>query len=1458
MPHSHSNGENVVVVAAQQSGLTIIPSPSPLTSLNYFDGKFLRAADLDTEKRYMRMLVELSNRGGGSGVVHGLDTTLAAGDAIGLGPGMAIDPAGRVLLLPTATQVRIDELLDATRRRSGSTGASQHHVKALGASLKPAVSAVGATAGSPVGADFEDCEDIVETPPSGIAHANDLYLISIAHAEALCGHEDVFGRLCDDSCITRSDRPFRVEGIVVRATPLPLRTQLIDTGAIAIDRRHLRSRVASAYFADDALRVGSLISRAGLASDAWCLGARLEGGADVPLAILARSGGTTLFLDAWTARRERMEAPARRYWAQRMAMRPWETYLAQILQFQCQLHDLFGGQAEPGGDDDPCRPQHAVLDEAAKVLEDVESHYTQLLGATLSAATPTMDAAGATIEVGKLPGGLARIAMLRGRIRTALEGAYNAPTNRVLIQGGILEAPPAGYLPVVPGSGITVNEQVRRLMGEGVDLRFCVVRADFVPHALEGAQHMERISLVAGLDHPEARPRVDILVPDGEIEKVKVTPTGMGFATTVRLHLGAPDRAIAAADSDDARLMMRSRLTPVPSSALEIQGAGRGEILPNGRMAFHMAGATEARRSVGAAEFIHAIMGRSVDNRTATEVLAETPTISEAEHAADVARPMLAGRLRTLAGSAADHLRSVRIAETTLSDAAPEPIGAFSAALAAGERRVVALWTSMAIDGDLRSVAPGSTVPVRGDFALVTPSRLGSTQRLTVRGELRVDEAIDTANGRKIVGQASLVGTHRDIREGALQPAETTTEDFRVAIELDLRAGALQSLTIRLLQDRSRIDVAATWTFGPMSVNVRIGRGSGDSRHEIVDADALESATALLPGSVPHTLAMSAIELVAASFQDPGFRDAAIRALFATPEQPQQDLVVRATRDWVLFHRRRDITCDVETEAPALAPPRRYALFQRSVKDRREAERIRAALLSQDADQIQRAGLRQVDVVDFAGGQAALATPADSVRADWTASGPGDRILYSYIASAGPGDGDLLARARLGRLLDALVVVTPLDAAAAVDAVAGVPTPLAIAGLDGAIVELTVAVATTCVRVVRLDHKGEAEPPRVSVANGVALVEVGQSSQISELGQLTFTEGQSDPAAGADGVRDAWQQFGAGPSDHIVVVSGRGDDSAGPPSLRSQRAEAIAELLPVKPRKIQLVEVEESLKECPTTVVVIARPPAMTVDCVRVHFVGDAGFEKVQAARSMAELEAALADLSRHAGDAEFEPEVPAFMKAPADIRAAWQASGAQHIEITHVFSQKGDPRAGTAVLREERVKAIFEATGMPGSGINDNVFGDAVSGPCAVIAVMFVPNVVATDCHTVWLVRDPDVFERLLGQGSLAGVEDLLLHASVQAAIHIGEARFLAETADFQDDPSSLRQRFEDESGGVPTRAAVCARTDAAGGQMALQEKRGFAIMAALGVGEDVQALEFEDAPTDGCQALTALFHQP
>jgi len=68
-----------LVLVGQQNGVVVIPAATPLTRLNYFDGKFLRASDLKAEQDYLRQLVRQSNQAGGAGVAYGYDVALGGG-----------------------------------------------------------------------------------------------------------------------------------------------------------------------------------------------------------------------------------------------------------------------------------------------------------------------------------------------------------------------------------------------------------------------------------------------------------------------------------------------------------------------------------------------------------------------------------------------------------------------------------------------------------------------------------------------------------------------------------------------------------------------------------------------------------------------------------------------------------------------------------------------------------------------------------------------------------------------------------------------------------------------------------------------------------------------------------------------------------------------------------------------------------------------------------------------------------------------------------------------------------------------------------------------------------------------------------------------------------------------------------------------------------------------------------
>ena len=281
------NSESLVLVS-KQNGIVIIPAATPLTRLNYFDGKFLRASDLKAEQDYLRKLVRLSNQAGGYGVAHGFDVTLAGGDTIEIGAGLAIDAEGRVLLLPQGRSIGVQELIDKSRDLQRLFG-------------KTSVLRAGA---------FETCELVSETPPVNPQQPSNLYVIVVSAAEALCGEEDVYGKLCEEACATSTDRPFAVEGVIVRAIPLNVTTKLPYSKGTQI---HLRSRVACAYFEDERNVIASLISAERLKQATWCMGADAAADGGVPIGIIARAGATTVFLDPWIVRRELIDTPTRRY-----------------------------------------------------------------------------------------------------------------------------------------------------------------------------------------------------------------------------------------------------------------------------------------------------------------------------------------------------------------------------------------------------------------------------------------------------------------------------------------------------------------------------------------------------------------------------------------------------------------------------------------------------------------------------------------------------------------------------------------------------------------------------------------------------------------------------------------------------------------------------------------------------------------------------------------------------------------------------------------------------------------------------------------------------------------------------------------------------------------------------------------------------------------------------------------
>jgi hypothetical protein len=435
--------------AGQPGSTDCVYSAGPIKRLEPADGLFLRAEHLAQIQRYARQLARAVARAGGAGVAYGLTAAYMGGDpgVVTVSDGLAIDPAGAPLLLDTAQGLPL-----------------------------PAAAAGG----------------------EGAAAGRQIWVIELLAAErALDDTESLYGALCDCSAsgVSGTIHPYVAEGLCIRFRPANLDVP-------GVPDYQFRSAVAAAWYRREHADGSPLIptlrgdgTHAALASQVWATGTSAAGGDAVPIGVLLHTG-TAWEVDVWIARRDQVDPPPRRGWQQRMGMRPWDVFLAQVLQFQAQL---------------------AVLDIDPVLLRPVR--YPAEVSAAVEAALADVNALEEIVDQGKSTtvtrrGVSDRVKSLLAKLAAAK--AESLPGGKQgLLELGFIELPPAGYLPVSPVSGATVNEQVSRLMGDGVILRFCSVRPDQVSLALEQAQHLDRISLTQGLQDPKQRAEVDVLVPDG-------------------------------------------------------------------------------------------------------------------------------------------------------------------------------------------------------------------------------------------------------------------------------------------------------------------------------------------------------------------------------------------------------------------------------------------------------------------------------------------------------------------------------------------------------------------------------------------------------------------------------------------------------------------------------------------------------------------------------------------------------------------------------------------------------------------------------------------------------------------------------------------------------------------------------------------------------------------------------
>ena len=510
----------------------------PSIGLNYYDGRFLRASDLNLEHQSLRGYSDLGVTTGGTGVVRGLDFSVEGG-TFTVGAGLAVDGRGQLLNLPEQKSGPLADLLATARPAPGSGTGSPATTGDEGAFAACGPGAARAETGEPV-------------TVAGTA----LYVVTISRQQVPYGQADVLGRLAYEASARRTARTSSTASRCPCCRWGPSRCRTPATGTRPPTCAPGWPPAGSPGSAGPAPRAVPC------PQPGWApqcdVGARGHDSAAGRCAarVAGLDGSAVTLLDTWTVRRERMEAPAPSYWSGRLERRPWPVFLAQVLQFQAQLVDsgLVGAPLPPEPDTIGPGDAKRLVDESWRAVDRIATMLAEIGGSAVDD------------QVSAVRRGLGALQGLGGSTGTA-------PTPRSL-PDLLVDTPPAGYLPVSATSGVGLRRELETWFGGAVDLRVCAVGRDQIAGELDSARHLDRISLLPQAG-PGRREPVDVLVPDGSVQ---TTPVGdLGLALSV--GLGTPGAAKFAATrdpaADPAQLLLEGVARVGTDGAVDHAGRGR-------------------------------------------------------------------------------------------------------------------------------------------------------------------------------------------------------------------------------------------------------------------------------------------------------------------------------------------------------------------------------------------------------------------------------------------------------------------------------------------------------------------------------------------------------------------------------------------------------------------------------------------------------------------------------------------------------------------------------------------------------------------------------------------------------------------------------------------------------------------------------------------------------------------
>ena len=238
-------------------------------------------------------------------------------------------------------------------------------------------------------------------------------------------------------------------------------------------------------------------------------------------------------------------------------------------------------------------------------------------------------------------------------------------------------------------------------------------------------------------------------------------------------------------------------------------------------------------------------------------------------------------------------------------------------------KALIGLWVEMQCEKNPFELSRGETTRVDVKAFLEMPSQQGVELNWDLHGDFAVGTVQTPSTGsRTVQGMLSLYGSTL-MKSGTAQTIDKSSP-LNWPTTLEFTTDATQSSLIVQIQYSGDIVMQVThhWKVNAegkreatLSMIIQRTAVKFVARPiTLLHARMTESAQVLSPTNDLHTLALRGLQVIGAALADSGFADAKAKLLFPPAQKPSDELTVEGTRDWVLFHRRRNKQCAVVDE----------------------------------------------------------------------------------------------------------------------------------------------------------------------------------------------------------------------------------------------------------------------------------------------------------------------------------------------------------------------------------------------------------------------------------------------------------------------------------------------------------------------------------------------------------------